>query len=201
MGPVRVLGLTGGIGSGKSTVAHMLVRRGAALLDADTLAREVVAPGEPALDEIRAAFGPAVLQPDGMLDRARLAALIFSDDQARRRLNAITHPRIAQRMQEQIAAARAHGVAVLVAVIPLLFESSRRGLVDTVIVVAVDEATQEARLTQRDGLSPAEARARMAAQMPLREKVEHADHVIDNSGSIEDTDAQVQALWPQLTGA
>ncbi len=197
---MRTLGLTGGIGSGKTTVAHMFERLGATVVDADALAREVVAPGQPALDEIRAAFGPDVIRPDGTLDRPRLARRIFSDAGARARLNAITHPRIAQRMQQQIAAARAGGVEVLVAVIPLLLENNRRELMDSVIVVAVDEATQEARLVHREGLPPAEARARMAAQMPLAEKARLADHVIDNSGNLEDTEAQVMAIWRQLTG-
>jgi dephospho-CoA kinase len=177
----------------------MFERLGASVVDADVLSREVLAPGQPAQDEIRAAFGPQVIRPDGTVDRPRLAACIFSDAEARARLNAITHPRIAERMQQEIAAARAGGVDVLVAVIPLLLENDRRELVDSVIVVAVDEATQESRLVHRDGLTPDEARARMAAQMPLTEKARLADHVIDNSGTPEDTEAQVMAVWRQLT--
>jgi dephospho-CoA kinase len=191
---VRVLGLTGGIGSGKTTVAGMLQGLGATLVDADQLAREVLAPGEPALAEVRAAF-PAAFDPDGSHNRSRLAQRVFSDPTARARLNAITHPRIGARMAARIAAARAQGVAVLVADIPLLLEGDRRALVDTVIVVSVDPATQEERLRARNGLSVEAARARIAAQMPLAEKVRRADHVIDNSGDRQATEAQVRALW------
>jgi dephospho-CoA kinase len=194
---VRVLGLTGGIGSGKTTVAGMLQGLGATLVDADQLAREVLAPGEPALAEVRAAF-PAAFDPDGSLNRSRLAQRVFSDPTARARLNAITHPRIGARMAARIAAARAQGVAVLVADIPLLLEGDRRALVDTVIVVSVDPATQEERLRARNGLSVEAARARIAAQMPLAEKVRRADHVIDNSGDRQATEAQVRALWERL---
>jgi dephospho-CoA kinase len=194
---VRVLGLTGGIGSGTTTVARILQRLGATLVEADQLAREVLAPGEPALEEVRAAF-PAAFDADGSLNRGRLAQRVFSDAMARARLNAITHPRIGAHMAARIAAARAQGVAVLVADIPLLFESDRRSLVDTVIVVSVDPATQEERLRARDALSMEAARARIAAQMPLAEKVRRADYVIDNSGDLQATEAQIAALWKRL---
>jgi len=196
---VRVLGLTGGIATGKSTVARMFERLGATLVDSDIIAREVVALGQPVLEEIRAAFGPGVFRPDGTLDRPALAQRIFPDAEARATLNRITHPRIAARMREEIAAARARKVPVLVAVIPLLLENDRRDLVDCVIVVAADEAMQQARLLGRDAsLSPADAQARIAAQMPIAEKVKRADYVIDNSGSLKATKAQVEALWRRL---
>ncbi len=195
---MRVLGLTGGIATGKSAVARVFERLGATVIDSDIIAREVVAPGQPALAEIRTAFGPGVLQSDGTLNRPVLAQRIFSDPEARATLNRITHPRIGERMREEIAAARARGVSVLVAVIPLLLENNRRDLVDCVIVVAVDAATQEARLIQRDGLSRPEARSRMATQMPIAEKVKRADYVIDNAGDLASTEARVDALWQRL---
>ena len=193
-----VIGLTGGIASGKSTVAAMFAELGAAIVSADAIAREVVEPGEPALEEIRAAFGPEVLLPDGRLDRRRLGAIVFADPERRRRLEAILHPRIRARMREQIEAAAGTGRPV-VAEIPLLFESpASRALVDVTVVVYVDREQQLARLISRDGLTPAEAEARLAAQLPLEEKARLADYVIDNRGQLEHTRAQVVRVWEEL---
>jgi dephospho-CoA kinase len=191
---MKVLGLTGGIGSGKSMVARMFAELGADVIDADQLAREVVEPGQPALAEIATAFGQDILLPDGRLNRPKLAGIIFADGAARARLNTITHPRIRERMDAEIAA-RQSGSGVLIVDIPLLYENDRSGAVETVIVVWVDPETQLRRLHERDGLTLEEARQRIAAQMPLDEKRARADLVIDNSGSREDTGRQVEAIY------
>src|SRR5260370_21307316 len=189
---MKVLGLTGGIGAGKSMVASMSAQRGADGIDADQLARDVVEPGHPALVEIATAFGRDVLLADGRLDRGKLGRIIFADPVARGKLNAITHPRIRERIDAEIAA-HALRPGVLVADIPLLYENNRTRAVETVIVVWVDTKTQLRRLQERDGLSVEEARQRIAAQMPLDEKRARADVVIDNSGSREKTRRQVEA--------
>ncbi len=191
---MKVLGLTGGIGSGKSMVARMFAQIGADVIDADQLARDVVEPGQPALEEIATAFGRDILLPDGRLHRGKLAGIIFADPAARARLNAITHPRIRQRMDAEIAARRS-GSGVLVVDIPLLYENDRTATVEAVIVVWVNEKTQLRRLRERDGLTLEEARQRIAAQMPLDEKRARADMVIDNSGSRENTRRQVEAIY------
>jgi dephospho-CoA kinase len=191
---VKVLGLTGGIGSGKSMVASMFAKLGADVIDADRLAREVVEPGQPALEEIATAFGRDILLPDGRLDRGKLGRIIFADPVARGRLNAITHPRIRERMDAEIAA-RGSRPGVLIVDIPLLYENDRARAVEAVIVVWVDQQTQLRRLDERDGLSAEEARQRIAAQMPLEEKRARADVVIDNSGSRENTRRQVEAIY------
>jgi dephospho-CoA kinase len=191
---MRVLGLTGGIGSGKSVVAQMFARLGAVVIDADQLAREVVEPGQPALREIATTFGPDVLLPDGRLDRPKLAGIIFADPAERAKLDAITHPRIRARMDEEIKARRS-GPGILIVDIPLLYENDRTHSVERVIVVWVDPQTQLRRIRQRDGLSADAARQRIAAQMPLEAKRARADHVIDNSGTREDTRRQVEAIY------
>ena len=191
---MRVLGLTGGIGSGKSLVAEMFRKLGAEVIDADRLARDVVEPGQPALNEIVMAFGRDVLLPDGSLNRVSLAAIIFADAAARQRLNAITHPRIRARMETEVAA-RNQRSGILILDIPLLYENGLAGSVEKVIVVWVDPRTQLQRLTERDRLSVDEARRRIAAQMPLDDKRARADEVIDNSGDRERTRRQVQAIY------
>ena len=172
----------------------MFARLGAVVVDADQVAREVVEPGQPALEEIVATFGPGVLLGDGRLDRPKLAEIIFEDPVERARLNAITHPRIRTRMDELIKAHRS-GAGVLIVDIPLLYENERRTAVEKVIVVWVDPQTQLRRIRQRDGLSAEAARQRIAAQMPLDAKRARADHVIDNSGTREDTRRQVEAIY------
>jgi dephospho-CoA kinase len=191
---MRVLGLSGGIGSGKSLVAQFFRELGAEVIDADQLAREVVEPGQPALEEIKRTFGDDVLLADGRLNRPALANRIFGDPSARERLNAITHPRIRKRMAEEVIK-RAGRSGVLILDIPLLYESGRQDQVEKVIVVWVDRATQLARLMLRDGLSQREAQQRIEAQLPLDEKRERADQVIDNSGSPEQTRRQVEAIY------
>ena len=191
---MKVLGLTGGIGSGKSMVLSMFANLGAEVIDADQLAREVVEPGQPALEEIATAFGRDMLMPDGRLDRGKLARIIFADPVARARLNAITHPRIRERMATEMAL-RGSRPGLLIVDIPLLYENDRSDTVESVIVVWVDSKTQLRRLTERDGLTPDEARQRIAAQMPLDEKRARADLVVDNSGSRENTRRQVEVIY------
>ncbi len=191
---MRVLGLTGGIGSGKSMVAQIFARLGAVVIDADQLAREIVEPGQPALQEIATAFGRDVLLSDGRLDRSKLAGIIFADPAKRATLDAITHPRIRARMDEEIKARRS-GPGVLIVDIPLLYENARTHSVERVIVVWVDPQTQLRRIRQRDGLAAEAAGQRIAAQMPLDAKRARADHVIDNSGSRKDTRRQVEAIY------
>ncbi len=195
---MKVIGLTGGMASGKSLVAGILRDLGAHVIDADAIAREVVAPGGEALKEIVEAFGPAVLQADGTLDRKALAERIFNEPQARARLNAITHPRVRRRIVEEIAAVRTARPGVIIVVdIPLLLDAAPRDAypLDGIVVVAVEEAAQRARLMARDGLTQDAARQRLRSQRPLREKIPLADWVIDNSGPPEATRRQVEVLW------
>jgi len=192
---MRLIGLTGGIASGKSTVDRMLAARGAAVVDADLLAREVVEPGQPALAEIAAEFGAGVLLPGGGLDRAALGAVVFADAERRERLNAITHPRVRALMGERVAAALAGGAPLVVVDVPLLFEGGLQAQFEGVLLVWVPAELQLHRLVERDGMAEAEARARLAAQMPIDEKRALATWVIDNSGSVEDTERQVAAWW------
>jgi dephospho-CoA kinase len=195
---VLIIGLTGGIGSGKSTVAAMLRQLGAPIVDADLLARQVVEPGTPALAEIEARFGPDVLDTDGRLDRKRLGAYVFANPAARAQLNAITHPRIAEASRAAMGelGAAGHGVAIYEAA--LLVENKVHHGLDGLIVVAVSEEAQIERLCQRDQIDQDAARARLAAQLPLADKVAAADWVIDNGGSTEHTQAQVERVWREI---
>ena len=192
---MRLIGLTGGIGTGKSTVAAMLVARGAALVDADLLAREVVEPGTPGLAEIVAEFGPGVLLPDGALDRAALGAVVFADEEKRLRLNAITHPRVRELMVKRVAAALASGAALVVVDIPLLFEGGSQGGFEGVMLVWAPASEQVERLVSRNEFPDDEARRRVASQMPIDDKRALATWVIDNSGSLAQTEAQVDTWW------
>jgi dephospho-CoA kinase len=194
------VGLTGGIGSGKSTVSARLAELGAVVLDADKAARAVVEPGTPGLAAITAAFGAGVLAADGSLDRARLAAIVFNDEAALGRLNAITHPLI----REWIAAAEEAAIraggddVVLVHDVALLAEWGRAKEFDLVIVVDVPAETQLERLTGPRGMAEEQARARMAAQATREERLAVADIVIDNSGSREELDRRVDEVWGEL---
>lgn len=199
----RRIGLTGGIGSGKSTVARLLAARGAVVIDADAIVHELQAPGQPLLDEIARAFGPGILRPDGSLDRPALAAIVFRDEEARRRLNALVHPKVGVEMARREAEARAAGAPLVVLDIPLLLERGPAGRAgfDAVVVVWAPVEVQISRTVARDGCSEDEARRRIAAQMSLDEKRALADLVIDNSGTLEATAARIEALWPKLLGA
>jgi len=194
----RVIGLTGGIASGKSTVARMLADMGATIVDADQVARDVVRPGQPALAAIVAAFGADVLAASGELDRTRLARRVFGDPEARRQLERITHPRIAEETDRRVAQLAAAGVLVVVYEASLLVETGDHHALAGLIVVAAPEAVQLRRMQERDGLSAEEARGRLAAQAPLHDKVAAADYVIDGGAALETTRAQVAAAWRDI---
>ena len=188
--PLRI-GLTGGIASGKSTVADMFADLGVPVIDTDVIAREVVEPGQPALAEVREAFGDGVIAADGTLDRAAMRAIVFGDDAARRRLEAILHPRIGAATRAQADAA---GGDYQVIVVPLLVGSSLRAFVDRVLVVDCDEGTQVARLLARDAESEDQARRILAAQSSRAERLAIADDVIVNDAGLDETRSQVFAL-------
>ncbi|HEV8625468.1 MAG TPA: dephospho-CoA kinase [Acidimicrobiia bacterium] len=191
------VGLSGGIGSGKSTVARALARRGAIVIDADAIAREVVEPGEPGLAAVVDRFGPEVLDSEGRLDRPRLAALVFDDAGARADLNAIVHPRVAAETARRIAAAPSDAVVVID--VPLLVEAARSGY-DAVVIVEAPEAVRLERLVGR-GMAPDDARRRMSAQASDADRRKVADVILDNAGSEEDLERQIDALWAQLTAS
>ena len=194
-----LVGLTGGIASGKSAVSRQLAELGCRLVDADVLAREVVAPGEPVWRAIVAEFGRDVLGPDGQLDRKRLGALVFADPARRKVLETITHPAIMARRQAILEAWTAEGFdGVVVLDIPLLIEVGAAANVDRVVLVYAEREVQLERLMDRDRLDRAEAERRVASQMPLTEKVRHAHFVIDSSGMREETAAQVGAVHAAL---
>src|SRR5688572_16022933 len=197
-GLVRVIGLTGGIASGKSTVAAILRELGAHVIDADLIAREVVAPGSKGLDAVVERFGRELLTADGSLDRKALADLVFADPSARGDLNAILHPLIAAASAAEMARLAAAGAPVAIYEAALLVENRVHDRLDGLIVVSAPEEIQLARLRARDGLDETAARARLAAQLPLRDKVAAADWVVDNGGAPEDTRAQVEAIWRDL---
>jgi dephospho-CoA kinase len=190
------VGLTGGIGAGKSEVSRRLARYGAIVVDADAIAREVVEPGTDGLAEVVAAFGREVLLPDGRLDRARLGDVVFGDPEARRRLNAIVHPLVGQRMAELDQAAGPD--AIVVHDVPLIAENARSDAYDMVVVVDAPPRTQIERLTRSRDMTREQAQARMAAQASREQRLAIADIVIDNSGSLAELDRQVGDLWAQL---
>jgi dephospho-CoA kinase len=197
----RVIGLTGGIASGKSTVGRLLAARGAAIVDADLLAREVVEPGQPALAELVARFGAAILTPEGHLDRKRLGAIAYADPAARADLGRITHPRIAAASAQAIAAWSDRGAAVVFYEAALLVENRAHLGLDGLVVVAAPPEVQLARILARDGLSPEEAHARIAAQLPLAAKVAAATWVIDNTGDATDLAARTARVIAEIEAA
>ncbi|MBB3109578.1 dephospho-CoA kinase [Paenibacillus phyllosphaerae] len=190
------LGLTGGIACGKSTVSAMLVSLGAKLVDADRVAREVVLPGEPALTAIVDRFGQEVLAEDLTLDRRKLGGMVFSDPDKLKDLEAILHPAIRERMHSQVEAYTTEDPAGLVIVdIPLLYETGQADVYDAVMVVYIPRSLQVERLMARNSLERSEAERRVGLQMDIEEKRERADFVIDNSGDLEATRAQVERFW------
>lgn len=189
------LGLTGGIGSGKSTVARMLADRGAVIIDADAISRELVEPGEPALDRLVEEFGTGILREDGSLNRGALARVAFEDAAAAARLNQIMHPAIREESERRIADAVRRGATVIVYDMPLLVETGQQEVVDRVIVVDVPEAVQIQRAVGSRGLDEADVRRRIALQASREERLGCADGVIDNSGDVAETERQVEALW------
>lgn len=198
---MKLVTLTGGIASGKSTVARMLGELGAEVVDADALAREVVRPGQPALEEIVAAFGREVLLPTGELDRRKLAQRVFSDPASRARLNAIVHPRVGERMRQAVEEIRARRPdAVVVLDVPLLFDVPLPELESLpAVVVYASPETQLRRLRERDGLTEDEAQERLRAQRPLRDKLARARWVVDNDGDLARTAEQVRRVWEEVT--
>lgn len=200
-----VIGLSGGIASGKSTVAALLARLGATVIDADAIVHELQAPGSPVLAELAEAFGREILDGEGALDRAALGDIAFRDPEARARLGAIMHPKVGAEMARRMDDARSAGAPVIVLDIPLLFEGRKTGTgraarlgFDRTVLVYVPEALQVERMMARDGCDREEARWRIAAQLPIEEKRRMADVVIDNSGTPEATEAQVRALYREL---
>jgi len=194
-----LVGLTGGIATGKSTVSAMFAHLGARVVDADLLAREVVTPGQPAHAQIVKEFGPDVLQQDGVLDRKRLGALVFADAQKRKRLEEITHPAIRVRQQRILSVYEEEAFeGIVIWDAALLIESGGAKGMDRVVVVIADPAAELRRLVERDGFSEEEARGRMASQMPLAEKVKAADYVVDNSGSRAETERRVREVYRAL---
>ena len=199
--PFLLVGLTGGIATGKSTVTEIFRQLGCVIIDADVLAREVVEPGEPALARIAEEFGGEVLRPDGALDRKALGAVVFGDADRRRRLEAITHPEIRARLEGRLAELAARGFqGIVVFDGPVMIESGNYRNMDRLVVVVTDEETQAARLVAREGMPRDEAARRIASQMPVAEKAKLADYVIDNRGDRASTEAQAREVHSALLG-
>ena len=194
-----VVGLTGGICSGKSTVAAMFKRMGAVVIDADRVAHELQSPGQSLFETIVSAFGCGGLGEDGRIDRRKLGAIVFADPEARARLEEILHPAIVEECERRIQQAEASGAAVCILDAALLIESGRHARFDMMILVDASEAVQLDRLMSRMGLSREEALQRIRSQMSTEEKRRHAGFVIQNSGPLEETDRQVKVVWELLT--
>lgn len=196
--PMLVVGLTGNIAAGKSAVAARLAAHGVPIIDADRLAREAVAPGSPALDRIVARWGRSILSADGTLDRAALRRIVFADAAERAALDAIVHPEVARLRGSAMDALRARGAPLVVADIPLLFEAQLTGTVDRIVLVDAPVAVRRERLVRDRGLTPEEADAMIAAQLPAAPKRRAAHHVIDNAGTRAELDARVDAVYDAL---
>jgi dephospho-CoA kinase len=193
-----ILGLTGNIASGKSLVANLLAARGAVVLSADQLAREVVAPGSEVLAQLVRHFGSRILDAQQALDRRVLADCVFKNPQALATLNRLTHPAIARLAEQRLAALRAGSARLVVYEAPLLFEAAAEKRVDRILVVTVDPEIQLARLMARDGFGRSAAQRRIASQMPQQQKAARADYVIDNSGTMAALETAVEQLWARL---
>ena len=196
---MKLIGLTGGVGTGKSTVAEMLRELGATVIDADAAAHAVYAPGTAGFDAVVAEFGPDFVH-EGAIDRQRLGALVFNDADARGRLNAIVHPLVRDWMAARTVEAAERGDEIVIQDVPLLYENELERLFSSVLLVYASEDTQLERLVRSRGVPPDRARAMIAAQMPIEEKRRRAHHVVDNSGTLEQTRAQVEEIWAQMTG-
>ncbi len=190
--------ITGGVGTGKSTVARMFKDLGAEVLDADAIARDVVAVGQPAWAELRRRYGDDYFNSDGTLNRSKLALRVFADPEARRRLDALIHPLVIRELQDRAAELESRGVDLVIVEVPLLFEAGREGAFDRVVVVTAPEADQIRRLRKRDGRGEAEIRGILAAQWPLVDKAARADYVVHNDGDLGGTRQQVQNIWENL---
>jgi dephospho-CoA kinase len=196
---VKIIGITGGIGSGKSIVSRMIRERGFPVIDLDELAHEIIEPGKPAYDQIIARFGKDILDPDRRIERRRLGAVVFSDTGARKDLEAITHPEISRLLLEKIERHRFAEIELLFLEIPLLFETGMDSWIRPVIAVKCPVGVCLQRLGDRDGFSVSESQARMNAQMDPEEKARRADFVIDNSSSLDETRARVEKIIQELT--
>lgn len=194
---VRVIGLTGGIATGKSAVSNILRKFDVPVIDSDELAHRVVEKGQPALEEIAREFGAEVFASDGTLDRRKLGELVFRNPKARKKLEEITHPRIMKMVLEQLARYRLEGKKLVVLDAPLLIEAGLQSMVDQVWVVVCDKDLQVERLMQRSDLTEEEALERINAQMPLEEKVKYADRVIENNGTLSELEQKVIGLWQE----
>lgn len=198
---MRIIGLTGGVATGKSSVAGMLAEKGAHIIDADRLARDVVEPGQPAWREIVDWLGESILLHDRCIDREKLADLVFKDEQMRHKLNSIVHPRVGELLLTMTEKIRDdYPDAILVYDIPLLVEAGLCNMVEMVLLVFAPPRVQVERQQKRDGISASAAEARLRAQMPIEEKMKHAHIIIDNSGTLAATARQVEEVWPRLTG-
>jgi dephospho-CoA kinase len=195
---VKLIGLTGGIASGKTTVAKIMKRLGAAVVDADALSREVVEPGRHAWKAIVDTFGAEVLRSDQTLDRQKLRAVIFNNTTARKKLESIIHPRVRALAEERISQHAAAGYEIVVYEVPLLFEGNLHEWLRPVVLVACDTDVQKQRLRQRDRLTPGEAQKHIEAQMSLEEKRQLADYVIENDGDMESLERQVEAVLKRI---
>ena len=196
---MKLIVLTGGAGSGKSTVGGMLRELGAIVIDADEAAHAAYAPGTPGFDAVVREFGPGFVR-DGVIDRRLLGGLVFADEEARHRLTAIVHPLVRDWMAERTREAFERGAEIVIQDVPLLYESGLEGLLSSVLLVWTPPEVQLERLVRGRGLPAERARAMIAAQMPIDEKRRRSHHVIDNSGTVEQTRAQVEEMWAQKTG-
>lgn len=193
-----IIGLTGGIASGKSTVSTMLKKKGIRVVDADHIARIVVEVGEPAYNQIVEEFGIGILKEDTTINREKLGAIIFADEKKRQTLNSIVHPAVRKEMLKQIEEEKTKRANAVVLDIPLLFESKLTHMVDITLLVYVDQETQMKRLRMRNGYNEEEIKMRINSQLPLHEKRELSDYIIDNNGSIEETKKQLNMLLDQI---
>jgi len=196
---MKVIGLTGGVGSGKSTVAEMFRELGATVIDADEAAHAVYAPGTPGFDAVVREFGGEYVR-DGAIDRRRLGTLVFNDAEALRRLNAIVHPLVREWMAARTMEAFDAGAEIVIQDVPLLYENDLEGLFSSVVLVYTPADVQVERLVEGRGLPRERAESMIAAQMPIDEKRRRAHHVIDNSGTVEETRGQVEEVWAQMSG-
>jgi dephospho-CoA kinase len=200
MAAVQIIGLTGGIASGKSTVAGMLAEHGAVVVDADVLGHEVYEPGTDTWQAVRAAFGDEIVQPDGRIDRRKLGALVFADSEAMKRLTGIVWPAMKAELRRRLSEYREAGVDLVVVEAAILLEAGWDDQVDEVWAVTVEPAAALQRLTARNGMTDEDARRRLAAQLSNAERAARAAHLIENNGTISDLARQVEALWQSATG-